>query len=155
MSLFEIIQNYSPKNEQEARDKAQMLQFMSCNDNYLTREKIEGGRWVTQTFDFFHLPLMVKENTILAVGDRIDVPDYDFSENVTFVLSEFADGSEDTIFVTDKIGNHIREVHAVRNGNQIRLTVKGGSKNWNCRMMIDHEETIEKTEDGALITLKK
>ena len=123
--------------------------------NYLTGEKIEGGKWMTQTFDFFHLPLMVKENTILAVGDRIDVPDYDFSENVTFVLSEFADGAEDSIFVTDKAGNHIREVHAVRSGNQIRLIVKGGSENWNCRMMLDHEEVIEKTADGAVITLQK
>ena len=33
MSLFDIIQNYSPQNEQEKRDKEQMLQFMTCNEN--------------------------------------------------------------------------------------------------------------------------
>ena len=38
MNLFDIIQNYSPKNEQEVRDKEQMLQFMTRNDNYLNRE---------------------------------------------------------------------------------------------------------------------
>jgi len=38
MNLFNIIQNYSPKNEQEIRDKEQMLRFMTCNDNYLKRE---------------------------------------------------------------------------------------------------------------------
>ena len=38
MNLFDIIQNYSPKNEQEVRDKEQMLQFMTHNDNFLNRE---------------------------------------------------------------------------------------------------------------------
>ena len=38
MSLYNIIQKYSPKNEQEKRDKEQMLHFMACNQNYLNRE---------------------------------------------------------------------------------------------------------------------
>lgn len=40
MSLFEIIQNYSPRNQQEKWDKEQMLQFIACNDNYLERENL-------------------------------------------------------------------------------------------------------------------
>lgn len=101
------------------------------------------------------MPLMVKENTILALGAREDVPDYDFAEGVTFVLSEFADGAEQEIFVTDRIGTHIREVHAVRRGDQIILTVKGGSDNWDCRMLPDYGEMVERTADGAVITLKR
>lgn len=42
MSLFDTIQKYSPKNEQEKRDKEQMLQFMACNQNYLKRENQVG-----------------------------------------------------------------------------------------------------------------
>lgn len=38
MSLYEDIKNYIPVNEQEERDKAQMLQFMSSNPNCLSRE---------------------------------------------------------------------------------------------------------------------
>ena len=38
MSLFEKIQNYIPKNQQEEYDKEQMLQFMKNNDDYLVRE---------------------------------------------------------------------------------------------------------------------
>lgn len=38
MNLFESIKNYQPTNEQEEHDKAQMLEFMKQNDNYLTRE---------------------------------------------------------------------------------------------------------------------
>lgn len=38
MGLLEKIQKYEPKCEQEENDKAQILQFMSCNDNYLVRD---------------------------------------------------------------------------------------------------------------------
>ena len=37
MNLFEAIKNYTPSNEQEARDKEVMLQFMQCNEDYLER----------------------------------------------------------------------------------------------------------------------
>lgn len=38
MKLYELIQNYNPVNEQEMRDKEQMLRFMDQNPNYLVRE---------------------------------------------------------------------------------------------------------------------
>lgn len=38
MSLLYDIKNYKPVNEQEERDKEQMLQFMMCNSAYLERE---------------------------------------------------------------------------------------------------------------------
>lgn len=37
MSLYEDIKKYRPVNEQEERDKVQMLQFMAQNEDYLTR----------------------------------------------------------------------------------------------------------------------
>lgn len=41
-SLFDTIQNYRPKNQQEEYDKEQMLQFMRCNKNFLERENQSG-----------------------------------------------------------------------------------------------------------------
>ena len=38
MKLFEQIKNYTPANEQEQRDKEQMLMFMEANENCLSRE---------------------------------------------------------------------------------------------------------------------
>ena len=40
MNLFEQIQNYKALNRQEECDKAQMLQFMRCNRNFLERENL-------------------------------------------------------------------------------------------------------------------
>lgn len=38
MSLYDLIKNYTPVNEQEECDKEQMLQFMLQHQNYLDRE---------------------------------------------------------------------------------------------------------------------
>lgn len=38
MSLFDDIKSYTPINEQEESDQAQMLQFIKHNSNYLDRE---------------------------------------------------------------------------------------------------------------------
>ena len=38
MSLYEEIQKYKPVNEQETRDKEQMLQFINKNPDYLLRD---------------------------------------------------------------------------------------------------------------------
>ncbi len=38
MNLSQSIKNYTPTNEQEARDKSQMLRFMAQNTDYLERE---------------------------------------------------------------------------------------------------------------------
>lgn len=38
IKLYEQIKNYTPVNEQEQRDKEQMLAFMCANENCLTRE---------------------------------------------------------------------------------------------------------------------
>lgn len=40
MSLYSEIEKYIPINEQESRDKDQMLAFMKNNDNYLDRENL-------------------------------------------------------------------------------------------------------------------
>ena len=104
----------------------------------LSGEVIEGGRWRKEVHDYFSLPLLVRPNTILAVGACHDKPDYDFAEGVIFYLSEFEDGAEAEIFVPDEKGNKIRRVCAVREGDVISVTVEGGSDNWECKLLCNH-----------------
>lgn len=49
MSLYNDLKNYIPVNEQEERDKAQMLRFIEHNDDYLYREN-EAGHFVTSAW---------------------------------------------------------------------------------------------------------
>lgn len=100
-----------------------------------TGEIVEGGEWKKETHDYFSLPLLVRPNSILAIGKNYEKPDYDFSEDVTFYLSEFENGARTKIFVTDEKGNKIRKVHAVRDDDVIILTVEGGCDNWECELL--------------------
>lgn len=114
----------------------------------LTGESIEGGEWKKETHDYFSLPLLVRPNSILAVGACHDKPDYDFAEGVTFYLSEFEDGAAAEIFVTDVKGNKVRKVSAMREGDVISVTVEGGSDNWDCKL-------LAKDTNGNLTIIKR
>ena len=107
----------------------------------LSGEVIEGGRWRKETHDYFSLPLLVRQNSILAVGSCHEKPDYDFADGVTFYLSEFEDGASAEIFVTDVSGNKERKVSAVREGDVITVTVEGGSDNWDCKLLAKDTST--------------
>lgn len=104
----------------------------------LTGEVIEGGRWQKETYDYFSLPLLVRPNSILAVGACHEKPDYDFAEGVTLYLSEFEDGASAEIFVTDVKGYKVRQVRAAREGDVISVTVEGGSDNWDCKLLANN-----------------
>lgn len=49
--------------------------------DFQSGEVKEGGRYYRQTYDYFSLPLYIKENTVLPVGTVADKPDYLYSEN--------------------------------------------------------------------------
>lgn len=51
----------------------------------LDGKKRVGPRWITETFDNFHLPLLLREGRILLVGSE-DRPDYDWSTSLTKVV---------------------------------------------------------------------
>lgn len=55
----------------------------------LTGEVKQGGRWYRETCDYFHLPLYVRENTVLVTADGHDSAQYDYLKDVTVNLYGF------------------------------------------------------------------
>ena len=58
---------------------------------FFNGEVYEGGRWYQESYDYFHLPLFVRENAILARGNEMEKPDYDYCKQVTFHVYELQD----------------------------------------------------------------
>ncbi len=50
--------------------------------DFLTGEVMEGPAWKEKHYDYLHLPLMAKENSIIAIGACEDKPDYDYADGV-------------------------------------------------------------------------
>ncbi len=97
---------------------------------YLTGEVREGGRWLRQEHNFLSLPLLVRPNTLLAVGALDDRPDYDFSEGVTLQLFELEDGASAVAQVPALNGETALTVMVRRTGSQLSVTARGNTRSW-------------------------
>lgn len=51
--------------------------------NLIGGEVRDGGRWHKERYDYFHMPVFVRENSLVAIGANKERPDYDYAENVT------------------------------------------------------------------------
>ena len=83
----------------------------------------EGGCWCEDTYDYFSLPLYVRENTLLAIGNNEKLPDYDYAEGVNLCLYMLHDGGRAECLVPDLEGNTVLTASAEREGNRITLRV--------------------------------
>lgn len=95
----------------------------------LSGEIREGGRWYEDCYDYFSLPLYVRENTLLAIGKEDKLPDYDYADNVKLCLYELQDGKEAVCEVPDVEGNIVWKASASRAGNTITLCAEHLEKN--------------------------
>ena len=109
--------------------------------NYLTNEVKEGGKWYKETFDYFHLPLMVRENTALAVGNRDDRPDYDYTADATLKLYGIREGARIHTTIPDIDGRDGATVDVIAENGEIKVSVKGG-KGWKAEEAVDSGREI-------------
>ncbi|WP_343083464.1 alpha-xylosidase [Blautia producta] len=103
--------------------------------NLITGETREGGTWYKETHDYHSLPLMVKENTILPMGNNDREPEYDFADGVTLLLSVFADGKEADVEIPDCRGNVAMKAHAECRDGEISVHVEGGNGNYTVKSL--------------------
>jgi alpha-D-xyloside xylohydrolase len=81
----------------------------------------EGGRWYREKYDYFSLPVYVRENTIFPMKSGVSVPDYDYRQGTEFHLYCLKDGKSADCFVTDVKGGQKLSVRAVREGSRIKV----------------------------------
>ena len=67
-------------------------------NNILTGEKLEGGKVHYGKFDYFSLPLLLREDRILPLGRRDDTTEYDFEDGVEFHIYEIKKSAECTLY---------------------------------------------------------
>jgi alpha-D-xyloside xylohydrolase len=110
--------------------------------NLLNGEVMSGGSWRKETFDYYGLPVLVRQNSVLAVGSCDNRTDYDYCDGVSFWLSVFEDGGVGETSVTDLEGKIVMNVKAVREGDVIRLYVEGGNGNFHYKVLGEQEVKV-------------
>jgi alpha-D-xyloside xylohydrolase len=122
--------------------------------NYLTGEVIEGEKWVTEVHDYFSLPLMVRPNTVLPVGNCDSKPDYDYAEGVTLKLYQIAEGAEITTLIPDINGQISMKVTTKRVNHVITVMTEGENTNWFVEVVGQKNAHQEKKDNVLVIRLE-
>lgn len=91
---------------------------------------LEGPHWVRETYGYMSLPLWVRPNTVLPIGAREDLPDYDFAENVTLRVYALDDGGTVTTRIPTLRGETDVTFTATRKGSTYSVERAGVSKSW-------------------------
>ncbi|CAH1220842.1 Alpha-xylosidase [Paenibacillus plantiphilus] len=99
--------------------------------NFFTGESVAGGRWREEEHSYMSLPLLVKPNSLLAIGSNDQRPDYDYEEGISLHLFELEDGAAASAIIYDVNGEQKRTVTASREGSEIVIATDGAAnKPW-------------------------
>ncbi|MFM9277392.1 alpha-xylosidase [Paenibacillus jiagnxiensis] len=98
--------------------------------NLLTGEVVEGGRWRKENHSFMTLPLLVKPNSLIAIGREDSRPDYDYADGVQLHLFELEDGASAKSVVSSTAGEVELTVSVKREGGKLSIVSEGAGKPW-------------------------
>ena len=107
--------------------------------NFFTGRKRKGGKWYTEKVGYLDIPLWVKENSAIALGNRDDRPDYDYSKDNEIRVYELSDKATAEIY-NDK-NKKVYDFVAEKTGSGIKIELKSVSK------------TMSKTASKATVRL--
>lgn len=121
-------------------------------------DTINGSRWHKQRHDFMSLPVYVRENTLLALGNNDQRPDYAWHHDTAFQLFALEDGRETLCEIPDDKGAVIFCLHAKREAGVINVRAEGEGQGWTlCLRNITKIASVEgatqaSSELGVVIT---
>ena len=89
--------------------------------HFLTGKSVQGDGWRNETHDFFSLPLYVRENTILPLGQTNEAAVYAYEKELTLAVYALRDGAVAEREIVDQTGAVAFTVQASREGNEITM----------------------------------
>lgn len=95
--------------------------------NLLNGKQITGGQWRRETVDFMHLPLLVRQNTILPMSANEEQPQWRLADELTLNLFEIADGADLSTRVASSDGA-AATFRCRRDGANLRLESDGHAR---------------------------
>ncbi len=120
----------------------------------LTGEVIEGPRWVRETHDFMSLPLLVRPNSVIAIGNRTDKPDYDYSDGVTLQIYQLQDGGQVRVEIPSLNGKIETTFEITRRGQDIHIQRHGPAKEWSVSLAGDPSTETQLEAQSSETTIR-
>ena len=113
--------------------------------DFFTGEVKEGGRWIQEKHGYLSVPLLVKENSIVAIGAHDDKPDYDYGEDAELRIYEPAAGTTVTEIVYGMDGSEEIRISVTTEEGKISVSVETG-KTVSVRLVNRKAKAVENAE---------
>ena len=113
----------------------------------LSGEVVEGGRWRRELHGYMSLPVMVRSNSVIAVGANDERPDYSYADNVTLHVFELTDGATARTEIPGTQGGRVLNVTISRDGSAIHTLIQGESKSW--RLLLRGIKNVQSVDHGS------
>ncbi len=105
--------------------------------NFFTGKEYRGGTWIEEQHSYLSIPLMVRENSVIAVGAHDDRPDYDYADGCELRVYAIHDGIKLTTQVYSMNNTVELYVSIKRQGHSILVTADS-TKPYTIRMINMH-----------------
>ena len=113
--------------------------------DFFTGEVKEGGRWIQEKHGYLSVPLLVKENSIVAIGAHDDKPDYDYGEDAELRIYEPVAGTTVTEIVYGMDGSEEIRISVTTEEGKISVSVETG-KTVSVRLVNRKANAVENAE---------
>ena len=129
-----------------------------CWTEFFSGKKTDEYGWHRDEYDFFSLPLYVRENTLLPIGQCCDKADYAYEENVLMQVYALKDKACRTVY--DRNGEKAFCVKAEKADNQITFSICKETKGLRLQLMGIHSiksvsgAVAEENEKGILLIVQ-
>lgn len=111
----------------------------------------EGGKFYTQTYDYFGLPCLAKPNSIIGYGSFKRDFEYDYLEGTEFVIYAPEEGREISANVYDTEANKVFTITAVRHGDMVEVSYTGTDKSFSVKVAGGEAVKVNPTAGGKVI----
>jgi alpha-D-xyloside xylohydrolase len=115
--------------------------------NYFTGEKTEGSRWITEKHGYLSIPLMIRENSVVAIGACDDKADYDYADGVQLKVYELAENKATGTVVYGLDGAKDLEAAILKREGKIFIKVSG-KKAYSIRLV---NETVAGAVNAVIV----
>jgi len=112
----------------------------------LTGKVFEGGTWNEEYYDYMSLPLFVRPNSILPIGNNKETPEYDYSEDTTFNIYELEDGRKVSTTIYNLEGDSLGYLKVSRSSQTLSIDTNLKS---NYSLKLIGYTTIKSVSDGT------
>lgn len=124
----------------------------------LSGEVKDGGMWYEEDYDFFSLPVFVRENTLLPVGAVDTTADYDLEKDVQIHVYQISEKNTAVCEIPMKTGEIAAVVKATRDGDHLLIESSTQLKGMSYLLRNIHEvstitggKALKDTEDGIVL----